>query len=73
MQPLNVCKTQQNVVKTNFAEINTLVTQQNWINWTNIWEIIWKIPSHRLTHKRVLIRITWFLILLWEAGNSLAV
>ena len=37
-------------------------------------DIIWKYSnknhSNGVTNKRVLLRITWFAILLWKAGNS---
>ena len=66
-------KKQENISTKNFAAINMLVTQHNWMNCMNILKIIWKVYQSEPYYKRVLPGITWFSILLWKAGNSVAV
>ena len=63
---------QENIITKNVAAKNTIVRQHNWMNWTNISEIIWKMfqsGTFHMDYHTILPRLTSFSILLLKTSN----
>ena len=64
---------QENIITKNVAAKNTIVRQHNWMNWTNISEIIWKMlqsGTFHMDYHTILPKLTSFPILPWKTGNA---